>query len=438
MGLETGIYINDLVATNPPGTDGKNQGDDHLRLEKATVKNSFAGFLGAVLVTGVDGGVADVYTLTPATALPSYTSKTLIEFTPVANNLTTTPTLNISGLGAKTIKSVSNSALQVSDLVAGTPVLSVYDGTSVRLLGPTKNYIDQLILTAVLPTQSGLPTPQSLLSINGIAGFREPGVKGADIASAGTINLTTATGNYVHVTGTTTITAITIPIGAERTVIFDGALTLTHGAGLLLPGAANITTASNDRMIVRGDTAGALIVDYIKASGEQTLAPSFKLLATLTPTAAANVDFLSTFTSTYDNYLVVAEGLTNNAGASTDQLLMRLANAGAADSGSKYAIAGNVATTLVGTSFGFAGNVLGNGKGITFQARICNVNDSTNLKIAFFDTGCQSAATPQYQFTTYGGAYDSANAVSGFTLYWSGGANFGATGKVRVYGYNNS
>ena len=59
--------------------------------------------------------------------------------------------------------------------------------------------------------------------------------QGTNIASAGTVNLTTATGNYVHITGTTTITGITLQQGASRTVVFDGALTLTNGASLILP-----------------------------------------------------------------------------------------------------------------------------------------------------------------------------------------------------------
>lgn len=41
MSLETGTYISDLVAANPTGTDPKSQGDDHLRLLKSTIKNSF-------------------------------------------------------------------------------------------------------------------------------------------------------------------------------------------------------------------------------------------------------------------------------------------------------------------------------------------------------------------------------------------------------------
>src|SRR5262245_4848139 len=41
MPLETGTYVNDLVVTNPPGTDLKSQGDDHLTLIKRVLKNTF-------------------------------------------------------------------------------------------------------------------------------------------------------------------------------------------------------------------------------------------------------------------------------------------------------------------------------------------------------------------------------------------------------------
>lgn len=40
MGLETGIFIDDLVITNPPGSDDKRQGDDHIRLLKNVIRNT--------------------------------------------------------------------------------------------------------------------------------------------------------------------------------------------------------------------------------------------------------------------------------------------------------------------------------------------------------------------------------------------------------------
>ncbi len=72
--------------------------------------------------------------------------------------------------------------------------------------------------------------------------------KGSDIASASTCDIGAATGNYVVVTGTTTITALgTVQAGTRRIVNFSGALTLTHnGTSLILPTGANITTAAGD------------------------------------------------------------------------------------------------------------------------------------------------------------------------------------------------
>lgn len=41
MGLESGTYIDDLSVSNPTTSDGVSQGDDHLRLIKTVLKNTF-------------------------------------------------------------------------------------------------------------------------------------------------------------------------------------------------------------------------------------------------------------------------------------------------------------------------------------------------------------------------------------------------------------
>lgn len=72
--------------------------------------------------------------------------------------------------------------------------------------------------------------------------------KGADVASGTALPVLTD-GNYFDVTGTTTITSINTTGGAGTLIKlhFDGALILTHHAtNLVLPGAANITTAAGD------------------------------------------------------------------------------------------------------------------------------------------------------------------------------------------------
>lgn len=49
MALESATYVSELVETNPVGaSDQKSKGDDHLRLIKAVLKNSFANITGAM------------------------------------------------------------------------------------------------------------------------------------------------------------------------------------------------------------------------------------------------------------------------------------------------------------------------------------------------------------------------------------------------------
>jgi archaellum component FlaF (FlaF/FlaG flagellin family) len=95
--------------------------------------------------------------------------------------------------------------------------------------------------------------------------------KGTAVASAATTDIWGIAGDFVHVTGVVTITSLgTAPYaGAERTIIFDGALVLTQNAtSLILPGATNIFTAAGDRATVRADTTANMIVtSYVRSSG---------------------------------------------------------------------------------------------------------------------------------------------------------------------------
>lgn len=99
--------------------------------------------------------------------------------------------------------------------------------------------------------------------------------KGSNVASAGTVSL--GEGGFFHITGTTTITDIdwvTAKDGRPATVIFDGALTLTHNATTLkLPGGANITTAAGDRAIFIQDSGDNVIcIAYVRADGTPLVA----------------------------------------------------------------------------------------------------------------------------------------------------------------------
>jgi hypothetical protein len=122
--------------------------------------------------------------------------------------------------------------------------------------GSLTTSLSSVALAILSPTNRAIPTAL--------------GRKGSDVASASTINLSTAAGDFVDVTGTTTITAITSEAaGIRRKVRFTGALTLTHNAtSLILPGGANITTAANDRAeFVSLGSGNWLCFSYTKAAG---------------------------------------------------------------------------------------------------------------------------------------------------------------------------
>lgn len=51
MTIESATYISDLNTSNPGAADAKSEGDDHIRLVKATLKTTFTGITGAVTAT---------------------------------------------------------------------------------------------------------------------------------------------------------------------------------------------------------------------------------------------------------------------------------------------------------------------------------------------------------------------------------------------------
>ena len=142
--------------------------------------------------------------------------------------------------------------------------------------------------------------------------------KGSDVASATTTDLGAATtGDFVHVTGTTTITGLgTIAAGIKKVVTFDGALTLTHnGTSLILPGAANITTATNDIAVFVSEGAGNWrCISYFPYAGYPALSgantwtgvQSFTQHLTITG-AGKGVIFEGTTADDYETTLLAGE-----------------------------------------------------------------------------------------------------------------------------------
>lgn len=218
-----------------------------------------------------------------------------IAYTEAAGGTPGTLPVSQGGTGATTL--TENGVL----LGDGTsPVAATAEGATGTVLkgntgaAPTFDAVDLTTdVTGILPVANGGTNAATT-----VAGFDSLTTQGADIASATTTDLGAATGPYVNITGTTTITGLgTVAAGTERLVKFADALALTHnGTSLILPGAANITTAANDTAGFVSLGSGNWICLWYKRQSGQPLA---------TALSAASIAFTSTSgvigTTTNDN-----------------------------------------------------------------------------------------------------------------------------------------
>jgi hypothetical protein len=88
---------------------------------------------------GADTGAVNVLTATVPSCPASYVTGSSYRVLPNHANTTTTPTLNICGLGAKTITKLGAAALAANDLITSAVAEFIYDGTNMELLNPETN-----------------------------------------------------------------------------------------------------------------------------------------------------------------------------------------------------------------------------------------------------------------------------------------------------------
>jgi hypothetical protein len=106
-----------------------------------------------------------------------------------------------------------------------------------------------------------------------IAGYDALNTRGTDIPTAASIDLGAANGPNLHLTGTTTITSVTLGSGKVRFVIADAAFQLTASASLVVNGStsANYTTSAGELLFFIGDTAG--LVRVWSLTGDEYVPP---------------------------------------------------------------------------------------------------------------------------------------------------------------------
>lgn len=118
-------------------------GDDSADAAITAAGGTFSGVVFNAASTtnylGTTTSAADTMVATPSPALTAYTAGAIYIVKSGFTNATTTPTINISGLGAKTIVKRAATALAAGDYVANMIMILAYDGTNMELLNPVVN-----------------------------------------------------------------------------------------------------------------------------------------------------------------------------------------------------------------------------------------------------------------------------------------------------------
>lgn len=199
----------------------------------------------------------------------------------------------------------------------------------------------------------------------------------------------------------------------------------------------NLIGRSPNQVPVNGMLGTAAFVDIGQIPQYTQASYGLVPIVSLTPTAVVNLDFLTLFTSQYDNYLIIGEGIKF---AADDGVSLRVAVAGVVDTGSNYHqmsnAAGNTSTPVSSVAI-TSGSLRTAGNGATFSIDIQNTNDSSQTKmIEYHAVSHTTVAGPVYTYFSAAIAH-AGSVLTGFRLYSVLGSNFAAQGKIRVFGYNN-
>ena len=171
-----------------------------------------------------------------------------------------------------TVTSVATSGLATGGPIIGTGTVDVAKGTGAEIDTGTedaKAVTPKAVSDAIGSSIQGFDADTTKNDTANTFTKTQTWTKGGDVASVAALIL--GDGNYFDITGTTTITSIgTKGVGTTIKLHFDDALTLTHSAtDLILPGAANITTAAGDEFEFTEYAAGDWrCTGYALASGE--------------------------------------------------------------------------------------------------------------------------------------------------------------------------
>jgi microcystin-dependent protein len=219
MGLESGTYIEDLVASNPLGTDGKAQGDNHIRLIKQVLQNQFPS-LGQDAVTGTAEDINEaVAARTPEGGIIMWAGTTaqVPSGWQLCNGIGTTNTLSISvpNLTSRfVIGSITDTGgtYNIGETGGSSTVTGTTQGHALtEAESPEHRHFIAATGSTPIPVQGGTFLNQSTQLVREATSSNDPAYRLAGVSTAATVGRTSISGSGDEHTHGISITGANIP-----------------------------------------------------------------------------------------------------------------------------------------------------------------------------------------------------------------------------------
>jgi len=318
-------------------------------------------------------------------------------------------------------------ATSMADLLGGTTgqILAKNSATDMDFVWITNDQGDITGVTASSPLTGG-----------GTSGAITVGIQDALTTQKGAVQLsdsTSTTSSILAATPTAVKSAYDLADTANTTANAAIAKTTVTTAGDIIyrnatvPTRLAIGTANQVLRVNAGATAPEWATPASSSSG-------LTLTGQSTFSAQTSIVFNNVFSSTYQNYLIVARLTGTGAGLS-----WRLRASGTNATGSDYTYQsftseGTSNTSARGTAQPvFYGPALSSGDITTLTYRVYSPNEAAITGVLLESQAKTNTANNQFNINS--GAHTLANAYDGFDFYCSSGT---ITGSIRVYGYQNS
>lgn len=164
MPVENATFLADLNSLSPAGSEYVSEGDNHLRLIKRVLQNTFQGFNGSILnYCGVTTNADNNYTVTTSFNIPSYTEGMIILCFINAEN-TGSSFLRINSLPFVPIRTMKGETLSGKELKTNQLAMFVYRNGNFYLINSDLDYelINSLFTSATNLTETRFESATNL------------------------------------------------------------------------------------------------------------------------------------------------------------------------------------------------------------------------------------------------------------------------------------